>query len=147
MRTVILVVAAIAFVAPIAKAQNQPAISVRSLMPEQEFERAGLGKLTATELARLDAWLSVFAASIIQLSTANLGSFSTPTRGPEYVVDAAVNDETFVINGEVFKAQTYCFGINPGDRVIFVSGSAFGACVSAEFVVVSTGRTCRCWCE
>lgn len=64
-----------------------------------------------------------------------------------HVVEAAANDETFVINGEVFKAKTYCFGVNRGDKVLFTSGSASGACVSAEFIVSRTGKSCSVWCE
>jgi len=60
------------------------------------------------------------------------------TRG--YVIEAAANDETFAINGDVFKAKTYCFGFDRGDRVEFVSGSALGACASAT----PAGRLAKC---
>jgi hypothetical protein len=64
-----------------------------------------------------------------------------------YTIEAAVNDETFVINDNVYKARTYCFNVAKGDRVIFVDGSAWGACVSAEFVNLRTGDKCAVWCE
>lgn len=71
-----------------------------------------------------------------------------PTTGERWhVVEAAANDEVFVINGEVFKARTYCFNVHEGDRVLFVEGSALGACASAKFVVQRTGNVCAVWCE
>jgi len=66
---------------------------------------------------------------------------------PSYSIQASVNDETFVINGEVFKAKTYCFNFEKGDRVIFVSGSALGACASAQILNLRTGKVCNVWCE
>ena len=64
-----------------------------------------------------------------------------------YEIEKAINDETFIINGEVFKAQTYCFDVNESDKVIFTKGSALGACASAEFVDLRTGNICKVWCE
>jgi hypothetical protein len=81
------------------------------------------------------------SASVSQIS----GDGSNGSRS--YEIMAAANDETFVINGQVFKAKTYCFGFDKGDRVLFVQGSASGACSSAEFVRVRDGKTCRVWCE
>lgn len=70
---------------------------------------------------------------------------TTATKG--YAIQASANDETLVINGEIFKAKTYCFNFDKGDRVIFVSGSPSGACASARLLNVRTGRTCDVWCE
>jgi hypothetical protein len=68
--------------------------------------------------------------------------------GPQaYLIQASANDETFVVNSEVFKAKTYCFNFNQGDRVIFISGSPSGACTSARLLNVRTDRTCDTWCE
>lgn len=64
-----------------------------------------------------------------------------------HIIQATANDKTFIINGEVFKAKTYCFNVNRGDKVLFTSGSASGACVSAEFIVTRTGKSCSVWCE
>jgi hypothetical protein len=64
-----------------------------------------------------------------------------------YVIHASANEESFVINGELFKAKTYCFNFNKGDRVIFISGSPSGACASARLLNVRTGRMCDVWCE
>jgi len=64
-----------------------------------------------------------------------------------YLVEVSVNDAVFVINGNVYKAQTFCFDVRPGDRVVFVEGNAYGACASAKFVNLRTGKVCRVWCE
>ena len=64
-----------------------------------------------------------------------------------YEVQASSDDETFIINGEVFKAKTYCFGISKGDEVVFIEGNANGACASAAFVVFRSSRECAVWCE
>ena len=46
-------------------------------------------------------------------------------------IEIAYNDEKFIINGEMFEAQSYCMGWNAGDSIVFLGGSAYGACVSA----------------
>ena len=57
------------------------------------------------------------------------------------------NDELFIINGEKFEAQTYCFNMNVGDKVIFLEGSPLGACASAELLNLHTNNRCRVWCQ
>lgn len=64
-----------------------------------------------------------------------------------YEIEAAGNDEKFVINGEVFEAQTYCLGWDEGDRVIFLEGSPYGACASAKLYNLNRKETCDVWCE
>jgi hypothetical protein len=64
-----------------------------------------------------------------------------------YVIEASADDETFVINGQVFKAKTYCFDFDKGDRVIFLEGSPLGACASAKLLNLRTEKICDCWCE
>lgn len=64
-----------------------------------------------------------------------------------YYVEHSIDDEVFIINSSVYKAQTYCFNINKGDRVIFVEGSAYGACFSAEFIDLDSEEKCSVWCE
>jgi hypothetical protein len=71
----------------------------------------------------------------------------TASRTQGYLIEASANDETFVINGEVFKAKTYCFNFNKGDRVLFVSGSPSGVCVSARLLNLRSQKTCDVWCE
>lgn len=64
-----------------------------------------------------------------------------------YTIEVSHNDELFIINGEKFEAKTYCFNMRKGDRVIFLKGSAFGACASAEILNLRTEKICRVWCE
>ena len=65
----------------------------------------------------------------------------------EYEIEAASNDETFVINGEVFKAKVYCMGWDDGDKVIFLDGSAYGTCTSATLFNMTRKEKCEVWCE
>ena len=64
-----------------------------------------------------------------------------------YEIEAAVNDEKFIINGEMFEAKTYCLGWDEGQRVIFLEGSALGACASAELYNLDREEKCGVWCE
>ena len=64
-----------------------------------------------------------------------------------YEIQVSKDDEIFVINNELFKAQTYCFQMEVGDQVIFIEGSPLGACVSAEVLNLRTKNRCRLWCE
>ena len=66
--------------------------------------------------------------------------------GAGYTIEASANDETFVINGEVFKARTYCFNFDKGDRIKFIEGSPSGACASAKLLNLRTGEMCEVWC-
>jgi hypothetical protein len=65
------------------------------------------------------------------------------------VVTASVGDDTFLISttwGEqLFSAQTYCFNVQAGDSVLFVSST--GACASNSFVDLRTQDFCGVWCE
>lgn len=65
----------------------------------------------------------------------------------EYVVEISHNDEFFMINREKFSARTYCFDVEEGDTVIFIEGSAYGACASAEFLNLRTKEVCEVWCD
>ncbi len=64
-----------------------------------------------------------------------------------YEIEASHNDEIFIINGEMYKAKTYCFLWDKGDIVIFLEGSSFGACVSATLYNVTRDKKCEVWCE
>jgi hypothetical protein len=145
MKIRILILGLILTLASIAIAQT-PIISVKSLMTANEFKAAGLNKLTPEELRSLDQWFARVITTVAQL-TGSSSVGSTTTMPGTYPIEAAVNDETFIINGEVFKAQTYCFNVNRGDRVKFIEGSAFGACASAKFLNMRTGDICSVWCE
>lgn len=62
-------------------------------------------------------------------------------------IEAAANDEVFIINGEKFEAQTYCLGWSEGENVIFIDGSEYGACASATLFNVNNFEICDVWCE
>lgn len=126
-------------------AAQTPAVSVKTLMTAREFEAAGLNKLTGEELQALDKWLVKTLIDVMERSSATSGSPSTIPG--TYPIEASVNDETFIINRQVFKAKTYCFNVNRGDRVKFVEGSPAGVCVSAKFLNMRTGDVCNVWCE
>ena len=64
--------------------------------------------------------------------SALLAIASTVSAVTEYEIEVSHKDELFVINGERYKAQTYCFNMEEGDRVIFLEGSPYGACASAR---------------
>ncbi|MDW9547747.1 hypothetical protein [Sinorhizobium meliloti] len=82
------------------------------------------------------------SAAVITLFTTTTGNTATT-----YEIQAAVNDELFIINGEKFQAKTYCLGWDEGEEVIFIDGRASGICVSAELFNVNREETCRVWCE
>ena len=64
-----------------------------------------------------------------------------------YEIEAAVNDEKFIINGELFEAKTYCLGWEKGQRVIFIEGNALGACATATLYNLDRKEKCEVWCE
>ncbi len=64
-----------------------------------------------------------------------------------YEIEVSYNDELFIINGEKFEAKTYCFNMEEGDEVIFIDGSPYGACASAELLNLRTKERCEVWCE
>ncbi len=75
---------------------------------------------------------------------------SPPTRrsgGGGYMIEAASNDEVFIINGETFEAKVYCLGWEEGDRVRFIDGSPYGVCVTATLFNLNRDETCEVWCE
>lgn len=65
----------------------------------------------------------------------------------EYEIEVSYNDEFFIINDEKYEAKTYCFNMEEGDKVIFLEGSAYGVCVSAEILNLRTKDRCKVWCE
>ena len=80
--------------------------------------------------------------------SSNQKSTYRPRSAPNsYEIKMAHNDELFIINGEKYEAQTYCLGWDKGDYVIFLEGSAFGACASAELYNLRTEEKCNVWCE
>ncbi len=74
------------------------------------------------------------------------GTLSGDLAGKQTVIQASSDDQTFLVDGCVFEAKIYCFDVREGDKVIFVSRSSV-ACVSTEFVILRTGKTCEVWCK
>ena len=68
-------------------------------------------------------------------------------RADVYTIETSHNDELFIINGEKFEAQTYCFNMEEDDEVIFLEGSPYGACTSAMLLNLRTREKCAVWCE
>jgi hypothetical protein len=81
--------------------------------------------------------------STILLVILSLSSFAVT----EYEIEVSDNDELFIINGERYEARTYCFNMEEGDKVIFLEGSAYGACATAILLNLRTKNECRVWCE
>ena len=74
-------------------------------------------------------------------------SYTTTSAVDMYEIQVSKNDEIFVINDELCKAKTYCFQMEVGDQVIFLEGSPYGACASAEVLNLRTKKRCELWCE
>lgn len=126
--------------------------SLRSAQTESEQRAAEIERLRS-ELSRCQGYQEATQARVKELEAQR--HVAPPPAPPrqfgtgrsEYVIEVADNDDTFVINGEVFKAKTYCFGISTGERVLFLEGNANGVCTTAKFVVLGSGKVCDVWCE
>jgi hypothetical protein len=77
-------------------------------------------------LARSRAWQKYQCDIVAKIEVGTSGK--TSSHGPRYEIEVSRDDQLFVINGEVFEAQTYCFDMEEGDEVIFLEGSPLGAC-------------------
>ena len=88
-----------------------------------------------------------FANAALSAMTLLMFQMNLARSAEQYEIEAAINDEHFIINGEKFDAKTYCLGWEEGDMVIFVDGSPFGVCVTATLYNVSRRQTCEVWCE
>ena len=84
---------------------------------------------------------------IFVLICLNLLFFKHSFSALEYEVETSYNDEMFIIIGEKYEAKTYCFNIEQGDKVIFLSGSPLGVCLTAEILNLRTRQKCDLWCE
>ncbi len=104
---------------------------------------AGHKKVEELNQVELQEVLAVHKA----LEQQHNGVSGSSTSRTSYEIEVSHNDELFVINGEKFEAQTYCFNMEEGDRVIFIEGSAFGACASATLFNLRTKNKCEVWCE
>lgn len=64
-----------------------------------------------------------------------------------FEIQTAVNDETFIINGNKFDAKTYCIGWDEGDQVIFLDGDPNGYSVSATLFNLNRNEKCEVWSD
>ena len=102
--------------------------------------------LTRDELARVNEAETRAAKKARQAQTSL--AYAAPISARDgYLIEVAHNDELFIINGEKYEAETYCLGWDEGDKVIFVEGSAFGACASAKLFNLNRKESCDVWCE
>ena len=96
---------------------------------------------TRNNLIKLDSFKKLYNKQ------KNYSKSSTFNNKSEYYIELSENDELFIINGEKFKAQTYCFDMQKGDGIIFLEGNAFGACATAKLFNVRSKNKCSVWCE
>lgn len=119
MRKIILT-AALAISAPVfaAVAQLPPAdLKIEELMTAQQFQRAGLAKLSPEELAQLDAWLVRYTRAVMQASNATAGSSGAPS-GPGAVIETRIDGEFSgwdgetifkLANGQIWQQASYAY--------------------------------------
>ena len=122
-------------------------LKLRQYMTAQEFQEAGLRKLSEQEMQALEQWFNRHTVAIYRLAQGGAGTSQSGTQSTQsYLVDNAANDETFLVNGKIFKAKTYCMSLNKGDRVIVVGGTA-GMCMQAKLINLRNQSVCEVWCE
>ncbi len=97
-------------------------------------------------LTQSPAWVSNKCDVVAQVESRSRKSGSGSHRD-SYEIEVSHNDELFIINGEKYEAQTYCFNMEEGDEVIFIEGDPFGACASATIINLRTKDKCDLWCE
>jgi hypothetical protein len=68
-------------------------------------------------------------------------------RADVHETEGSHNDATFIIKREKYESKNNCFNMEEGDALIYVEGSAFGACLSAVIVNQHTDQKCEVWCE
>ena len=121
-------------------------IVVRDYMTVEQFRATGMSKLTPTEMQALNQWFSAHTLRVFSMGQGRTNARRSGSSGTHFI-EHAINDETFIINGNVFKAKLYCMSYNEGDLVRFLEGSATGACVSAKLLNTMNGDVCEVWCE
>ncbi|MFC4727468.1 hypothetical protein [Coralloluteibacterium thermophilus] len=89
-------------------------------------------------MKKMIRWVSISALLLLT---------PTASAATEYEIEASYDDELLIVNGEKYKAKTYCFNMQEGDRVIFLEGSPYGACASAKILNIRTNKVCEVWCE
>jgi hypothetical protein len=126
--------------------QEKKPPSIKLLMAKTEFQAAGLTKLTPEELQVLDKWLQRYTDQVLAQATQRQGLVDD-TQQKSYQIEVSHDDQYFVINGQNYRARTFCYNMLVGDRVIFLEGNEYGNCTTAVITNLRTGQTCEVWCE
>lgn len=126
--------------------QEKKTPSIKVLMSKSEFQATGLNKLTPEELQGLDSWLQKYVDQAIARATRRQGQVDD-SRQQSYQIEVSHDDQYFVINGQKYRARTFCYNMLVGDRVIFLEGNEYGNCTTAVITNLRTGETCEVWCE
>ncbi|MBK7908676.1 MAG: hypothetical protein IPJ78_19300 [Gemmatimonadetes bacterium] len=118
-------------------AQSLPAeLRIEVLMTAQQFQRAGLSKLSAEELEQLNAWMARYTLAVMQASTPGAGKAGV-SGGASAVIESRIDGEFSGWDGEtVFKlangqiwqqasyAYKYHYAFSP-KVLIYRSGAGF----------------------
>lgn len=107
----------VAAIVPLASLQGQappPGLKVQDLMSVQEFQRAGLTKLSPEELQQLNSWLVKFAMAVLQTSSGTSGSTSATSAVIESRIDGEFTGwegETIfkLQNGQIWQQSSYAY--------------------------------------
>jgi hypothetical protein len=113
--------------------QSSDTVSVKNLMTVQEFEQAGLKKLTAAELEALDAWFRKTALRLLDAST------GTPSRANTRALDFSDLEGAIIVaeDGEFLGKIT----TNSVDsQSIGNEVGRFGSSVSSTSIFNEVGR-------
>ncbi len=87
-----------------ANAQS-PAPTLEERMSQAEFQAAGLDKLSADELARLNAWLAAHGGSVRYVNSAGAPAFDTD-QGERTTIESAIDGTFLGWNGQTtFKLK------------------------------------------
>lgn len=65
----------------------------------------------------------------------------------EYKIEINYKNEFFIIDGKKFTAHnSYCYGMDEGDTVIFTKGGPDTYCYTAEIINLRTKKDCKLNC-
>ncbi|MCI0559206.1 MAG: hypothetical protein MN733_11985 [Nitrososphaera sp.] len=125
-------------------AQQNKAVSCGTDLQCMKSQAASL-ESTYQNLRQLPIWVGNKCDTVMQIEVA--ATKNQPRNTNSYMIEAAVNDEVFLINDQKFRAQTYCFNMNEGDQIMFLDGDPNGGCASATLFNLTTRTQCDAWCE
>ncbi len=115
---------------------SSPSITVRGLMTPQEFQQAGLGKLTPEELAALDAWFLKTAGQLVT-ALSPTGNAS-PARGPRALDFSALEGAIIVAEDGTFLGKITTNSVDP--QSIANDVGRYGGSISSTSIFNEIGR-------